>query len=145
MGDARGEEIVLNRSKAGGRGAGRGGGGGPAGGDQKFGGGGNKAKPTTDLRKLEKQSGLDEDESSVNLKVISREVAQAIQKGRSEKKLTQTQLAQKINERESVVKDYERCIGTPNQQILAKMERALGIKLRGAGVGDPIEPRHPKK
>ena len=34
--------------------------------------------------------------------------------------------------------DYESGRGIPNQQVLAKMERALGIKLRGKNIGEPL-------
>ena len=54
--------------------------------------------------------------------------------GRLAKKLTQAQLAQQINERPQVVQEYESGKAMPNQQILAKLERVLGVKLRGKGM-----------
>jgi len=51
-------------------------------------------------------------------------------KARLEKKLTQAQLAQQINELPKVVQDYEAGKAIPNQAIISKMERALGVKLR---------------
>ncbi len=54
--------------------------------------------------------------------------------GRLAKKLTQAQLAQQINERPQVVQEYESGKAIPNQQILAKLERVLGVKLRGKGM-----------
>ena len=48
-----------------------------------------------------------------------------------EKKLSQDQVAQKINEKASVVRDYEAGKATPSPQILGKLERLLGVKLRG--------------
>jgi putative transcription factor len=56
---------------------------------------------------------------------------QAIQDARMELKLSQKDLAQKINEKPSVLQDYESSRAVPNPQILAKLERALGVKLRG--------------
>jgi putative transcription factor len=53
-------------------------------------------------------------------------------KARLEKKLTQAQLAQQINELPKVVQDYEAGKAIPNQAIISKMERALGVKLRPA-------------
>jgi putative transcription factor len=50
---------------------------------------------------------------------------------RSDLKLTQKDVAQKINEKPSVLQDYESGKAIPNPQILGKLERALGVKLRG--------------
>ena len=38
-----------------------------------------------------------------------------------------------INEKPQVVNEYEQGKAIPNQQIIGKMERALGVKLRGKG------------
>ena len=43
-----------------------------------------------------------------------------------------------INEKQQVVNEYEQAKTIPNQQILAKMERALGVKLRGKDIGQPL-------
>lgn len=53
-------------------------------------------------------------------------------------KLTQKDLATKINEKPQVIGEYESGKSVPNQQILAKMERVLGIKLRGKDIGEPL-------
>jgi len=50
---------------------------------------------------------------------------------RLELKLTQKEVAQKINEKPSVVQDYESGKAIPNPQILGKLERILATKLRG--------------
>lgn len=47
---------------------------------------------------------------------------------------------QKINEKPQVITDYEAGRGIPNPQILGKIERAIGIKLRGKDKGKPLEP-----
>ena len=41
--------------------------------------------------------------------------------------------------------EYESGKAIPNQQVLGKMEKALGIKLRGKDIGSPLEPRGGKK
>ncbi|ODQ67269.1 putative multi-protein binding factor 1 [Nadsonia fulvescens var. elongata DSM 6958] len=65
-------------------------------------------------------------------------VGKAIQKGRQDKGMTQKDLAVKINEKPQVINDYESGRAIPNQQILGKMERNLGIKLRGKDIGQPL-------
>ena len=47
--------------------------------------------------------------------------------------MTQKDLATKVNEKPSVINDYESGRAIPSQQVLAKLERALGVKLRGKG------------
>lgn len=46
--------------------------------------------------------------------------------------------SQKICEKPQVVNDYEAGRAIPNQQILTKLERALGVKLRGKDKGQPL-------
>ena len=57
---------------------------------------------------------------------------QAMQTARQDLKLSQKDIAQKVNEKPSVIQDYESGRAVPNPQILGKLERALGVKLRGA-------------
>ena len=59
------------------------------------------------------------------------DVGKLIQKGRQAKEMTQKDLATKICEKPQVVTEYESGKAVPNQAILGKLERALGIKLRG--------------
>ena len=61
-------------------------------------------------------------------------MGKAIQTARQEKELSQKDLAQKVNEKPSVIQDYESGRAIPNPQILGKLERALGVKLRGTFV-----------
>ena len=68
---------------------------------------------------------------------------QAMQTARMEKNLSQKDVAQKINEKQSVLQDYESGRAIPNPQILGKLERVLGVKLRGADIGKKLE--GPKK
>ena len=48
-----------------------------------------------------------------------------------EKEMSQKDLAQKVNEKPSVIQDYEASRAIPNPQILGKLERIVGVKLRG--------------
>lgn len=49
-------------------------------------------------------------------------------------------LLQKICEKQQIVTDYEAGRGIPNNLILGKMERVIGIKLRGKERGQPLVP-----
>lgn len=86
-------------------------------------------KKTTDTGLLARK--LDEETEEFHLPKVESEVKKKIQAARIEKKLTQAQLAQAINEQPRVVQEYESGKAVPNQQVLAKLERILGVKLRG--------------
>eukprot|EP00030_Apusomonadida_sp_AF-17_P007463 a841389_1445.p1 GENE.a841389_1445~~a841389_1445.p1 ORF type:complete len:159 (-),score=62.12 a841389_1445:176-601(-) len=58
-------------------------------------------------------------------------VARKIQQARNAKGMTQKQLAAAICERVQVVNELESGRGVPNNAVLGKLERALGVKLRG--------------
>jgi len=90
---------------------------------------------------------------------VPTELKKAIMQARMDKKLTQAQLAQVplshsltskltlnfssglalnffpllqvINEKPQIIQEYESGKAIPNQQIIGKLERALGVKLRG--------------
>ncbi|KAJ3503650.1 hypothetical protein NLJ89_g8338 [Agrocybe chaxingu] len=62
-----------------------------------------------------------------------------MQTARLELKLSQKDVAQKINEKPSVIQDYESSKAIPNPQILGKLERILGVKLRGSDIGKKLE------
>ncbi|KAK8818452.1 multiprotein bridging factor type [Blastocystis sp. ATCC 50177/Nand II] len=53
-----------------------------------------------------------------------------LQKARTEKKLSQKELAMKLNVQASVIQDYESGKIIPNPNLISKMERILGVKLR---------------
>lgn len=84
------------------------------------------------------------DEGVFEVSKVSTSVSKAIADGRRAKELTQKELATKINEKPQIINELESGRGTPNQQTLAKIERVLGIKLRGKDIGSPLV-RGPKK
>nr|CAG4651476.1 EOG090X0ILG [Simocephalus serrulatus]SVE94615.1 EOG090X0ILG [Simocephalus serrulatus] len=83
---------------------------------------------------------LDQESEELKHQTLSLDIAKLIQKGRQDKGFTQKDLATKINEKPQVITDYEAGRGIPNQQIIGKIERAIGIKLRGKDKGQPLEP-----
>ena len=66
-------------------------------------------------------------------------VGKLIQKGRQDKGMTQKELATKINEKPQIINEYEQGKGIPNNQIMTKIEKAIGIKLRGKDKGNFIK------
>ncbi|CAO3597166.1 unnamed protein product [Absidia cylindrospora] len=95
----------------------------------------NSSHANTDHRRIAK---LDRDNEVAPPPKVDISVGKALQKGRQDKGMTQKDLAQIINEKPQVVNEYESGKATPNQQVLGKMERALGIKLRGKNIGEPL-------
>jgi len=108
--------------------------------DKKVTAGGNKAHQGTDHQRIAK---LDRENEVAPPAKISSNVGRAIQSARQELQLSQKDLAQKINEKPSVLQDYESSKAIPNPQILGKLERILKVKLRGSDIGKKME--GPKK
>lgn len=81
---------------------------------------------------------VDRETDIVKLKKLDASVGKTISKVRTEKKLSQKDLATKINEKPQIINEYESGKAIPNQQILGKIERTLGVKLRGKNIGEPL-------
>ncbi|RKP18160.1 MBF1-domain-containing protein [Rozella allomycis CSF55] len=104
--------------------------------EKKFNAGSNKnAKVDTNAAKL------DQADDVVEVKNVGLAVSKAIQQARMEKKWTQKDLAVKVNEKQNVINEYESGKAIPNQQVLSKLERVLGVKLRGSNIGDKLGPK----
>lgn len=88
---------------------------------------------------------LDSETEELHHERVPLEVGKAIQKGRQDRGLTQKDLATKINEKPQVIADYECGKAIPNNQVMGKLERALGMKLRGRNIGEPLEPKTKNK
>jgi putative transcription factor len=94
---------------------------------KKFNAGSNKsASSATDLNTKR----LDDETEVLAHEKVSGELKKNIMQARLDKKLTQAQLAQLINEKPQIVQEYESGKAIPNQQIISKLERILGVKLR---------------
>ncbi|GMM53270.1 multiprotein-bridging factor 1 [Starmerella bacillaris] len=108
--------------------------------EKRFGAGNHGGNP--EGQRLAK---LDRDDNVAPPQKVSLSVGRAIQQGRQAKNFSQKDLATAINEKPQVVGDYETGRAVPNQQVLGKMEKQLGIKLRGKDIGQPLPSKGPKK
>jgi len=81
---------------------------------------------------------LDRETEELHHDHVSLDVAKLIQQGRQAKTMTQKDLAQRINEKQQVINEYESGRAIPNNQVMGKLERALGMKLRGKDKGKPL-------
>ncbi|WOO76541.1 Multiprotein-bridging factor 1 [Vanrija pseudolonga] len=71
--------------------------------------------------------------------------ARMAKKSADGKSMTQKELATQVNAKPQDIADLESGRAAPNQQLLAKLERVVGVKLRGAAntIGQPLHA--PKK
>ncbi|KIW68930.1 hypothetical protein PV04_04842 [Phialophora macrospora] len=97
----------------------------------------SNTKPATDGQHLTK---VDRSDEIIKPKTVGSVVGQAIITRRNQilPKMTQKDLASKVNTQASVIQAYENGSAIPDQQLLAKLERVLGIKLRGSDIGTPL-------
>jgi len=103
--------------------------------DKKVTAGGNKAHQGTDHQRIAK---IDRENEVAPPPKIAPSVGRAIQTARMELTLSQKDVAQKINEKPSVLQEYESGKAIPNPQILGKLERVLKVKLRGSDIGKKL-------
>ncbi|KAL8433812.1 hypothetical protein Efla_005399 [Eimeria flavescens] len=94
--------------------------------EKKFLGGCNKATKGKILPNAKK---VEEDTGDYHVDRVSPEFSKALAEARRNKGMTQAQLAQAINEKPSVISEYESGKAIPNGAILQKMSRALGCQL----------------
>ena len=76
---------------------------------------------------------------------VSKETSTAITNGRLAKRLGQKELAKLINEKPEVIASYESKRAMPNQQVINKLERVLGIHLVGKNIGTVKESKFKTK
>lgn len=88
---------------------------------------------------------LDRETEELHHERVPLEVGKVIQQGRQAKGLTQKDLATKINEKPQVIADYECGKAIPNNQVMGKIERAIGMRLRGREIGQAFEVLPKKK
>ena len=73
---------------------------------------------------------LDQETENFKIDKISHDLKTNILKARNAKKLNQKQLALSINEKPDVITSYENGTAIPNNSIIMKMQKVLGVKLR---------------
>lgn len=74
---------------------------------------------------------LDRETEQLQHALVDASVSRVISQARVAKGWKQKDLATHIAEREQIVQQYEAGTAIPNSFILGKMERVLGVKLRG--------------
>lgn len=87
---------------------------------------------------------LDAETEKLSHNKVGLETGKLIQQARAAKNWKREEFATKICEKVQVVTEYENGSAIPNNQIFSKMERALGVKLRGKDKGQPLAPPAPK-
>ncbi|XP_052787759.1 endothelial differentiation-related factor 1 homolog [Mya arenaria] len=108
--------------------------------EKKFAGGQNKQ-----FSAAKNTAKLDRETEELHHDHVALDVSKIIQQARQAKGWTQKDLATKINEKQQVINEYEAGKAIPNQQIISKLERNLGVKLRGKDKGQPMAPKPGKK
>jgi len=74
---------------------------------------------------------IEENEDEMEIKKVDASLSQRLQQARQTKGWTQKELAMRIQEKPQVVQQYEAGTATPQNAVIVKMEKALGVKLRG--------------
>lgn len=101
--------------------------------NKKYGAASNK-KPATSMNTAK----LDQETEELHHKTLGMDVGKLIAQSRQAKGITQKDLATKICEKVQIVNEYEAGKAIPNDQVMGKLERALGVKLRGKDKGKPL-------
>ena len=85
-----------------------------------------------------KLDNIDSSEAKLSLKMIDSRSVDAVKRKRCDLKITQKELANKAQVPETVIKSLENGKEQHNPQLLTKLQRALGVKLLGQNIGEPL-------
>ena len=85
-----------------------------------------------------KLDNIDSSETKLSLKMIDSRAVEAVKRKRCDLKITQKELANKAQVPETVIKSLENGKEQHNPQLLTKLQRALGVKLLGQNIGEPL-------
>jgi len=80
---------------------------------------------------------LDRETEELKHKKVEKNLGKLIAQTRNALGMNTKELATKCNEKPQIITQYEQGKAIPNQQIIGKIERALGISLRGKTMGQP--------
>lgn len=80
-------------------------------------------------KKLAKQPNLLEDDVPKPIRMVTKDISLKVQRRRQELKLTQKELALKINKNVNVIQEIENGTAKYDRSVLNKLERVLNIKL----------------
>lgn len=94
---------------------------------KKYGAGSNKQRQQASIARKADQDDLD----SFHLEKVPRAVGLAITQARQKKNISREDLARAINEKATVVADVENGKALMNNALIAKIEKALGARVRG--------------
>lgn len=86
---------------------------------------------TKDVEQKALHRKVDEAEEAHRIQSVSKDTSHKIRDARNAKGWTQKEFAQKLNIQQKVVAEYENGSAVPDNQLLGKFERVLGVKLRG--------------
>ena len=86
-----------------------------------------KIKPINKPRQNKQK--LDEEDDFKPTKLITKEIALKVQRKRQKLKMSQKDLAQRINKNVSIIQEIEMATAKYDRNILNKLERVLDIKL----------------
>jgi len=97
--------------------------------ERKYGTGGNASVRSGGVMSARKLETTDE----LKHAKVDKSLSKAIMQARTAKKMTQKELATKVNEKPQVIGEYESGKAIPNGALIVKIERALGCKLPRPG------------
>ena len=90
---------------------------------------GKSTRPKPTIKKQPNKQKTTEEDDFKPTKLITKEIALKVQRKRQELKMSQKDLAQKINKNISVIQEIELATAKYDRNILNKLERVLNIKL----------------
>mmetsp|Transcript_29926 Transcript_29926/g.69008 ORF Transcript_29926/g.69008 Transcript_29926/m.69008 type:complete len:144 (+) Transcript_29926:88-519(+) len=93
--------------------------------DKKFNAGSNKSAYAV----CANAKRLDENAETFRHDTVSHDFKIALQQARLAKKMNQAALATSVNEKQSVINEYESGKAIPNGAIVGKLNKALGVRL----------------